>query len=246
MSCDLVNNWFAVRFRAAKRPDFGLMTHCMPRDRRMRWRFIDGGYALHRGSAYAVTADDIVVGTAIRGQTQVTESFNDRGLAFQIQRTFGVEALGPLGVPADGSIVQSQMDVDAATEIFPKPPPPISFAVRPEAGGTIIVTVNVNNTQIETPAAEVSIYTDGGTGGGINFGAPLGDREVVGPGYSQLEIDRDPGLAHGTTLSVTVLTRSANDVESDQAADASTPKDVVIDSQGPPALAGFTVEPVCS
>ncbi len=246
MSCDLVDNWFGVRFRAAKRPDFGVMTHCMPRDRRMRWRFVDGGYTLHRGGAVSVTDDNIVVGTALKGQTEITETFNDRALALQITRVFGVRALGPLGVMDDGdALVSSLMDVTGASEILPAPLPPLSFSVVPGADGTIIVTVNTNNILAETPAVEVSIYTDGGTGGAINYGAPLGEREPVGPGYDQLEIIRDPGLAHGVTLSVTVLTRSADEVESDQAADSSTPQDVVIDSQGPPAMAGFTVEAVC-
>jgi hypothetical protein len=217
-----------------------MMTRCETRTRRAQWPYVDGCYLLYRGVTIPTIDFDVPVGFALPDATQITEEraeLRSVGRFEPYLTAYAMRGVGPMGVedtadPPDFKVVR-QIDGEIAD---PVPNPPVQFEVYPHVGGQILCVVTIDNSRGEIPAATIQAYRT------TLFGwYAMGGPEDVGDGRTMLRFVRDSVKPHGTSVDVGVRCRSAEGNEEQN----TVTRTVVVDSQAPPVMSGFSAEGVC-
>ena len=237
MSCDLVTTLSALRCQASSQPVLGAVSCFLSRTRQIRLPYSNGCHMLFRGLTAETIDYGYPVGVSITG-SPITESLTSREVSTG-DLVYAVRAHGPGGMVDDADPVETVAltFVDDVVQ-HPAPAPPINVSIKPYAGGKVKVVGQVNNNNADVPAKSVVVFSDGGTGTGVDWETPVTDPQFVSDGYGDFAIVFDPGLAHGSTIVVGVRTRSKYDVDSVN----TNTQSAVVDSQGPTAISMTVTE----
>ncbi len=240
MTCAVIANLAALRQRSMLHPAWAWLTRCVQPGGRLHWRRPRGGYALYRGLAAESIDLANPVGMAGPGG-RIGEVLAARPITDGVIH-YAVRAINGHG-REDTADPPTQVALTLVAGVVQPPAPlPIEvWQVEPLAGGRYRVTAQVNNIGAAIPARTLRIYSDGGTGGGVDWETPVGDPVALGSAYGSYKADRDPGLPHGTVVEVGIRVASSWGVEELNV----HPLTVTLDAQAPAPLAGTTVEAVC-
>jgi hypothetical protein len=240
MNCAaLTTGFIALAQRAALAPLWCVLTGMEDRTPWARWPWINGGHVLFRGPTAESIGFDSPVGFSAAGST-ITE-FLDRPIT-DGDLFYALRAVGPSGALDEADPpTTTQVTLVAGVVQLPAPLAPGVWQVEPLSGGRFAVTAVINNVGASTPTRALQVYTDQGTGGGVNYAQPVGAPIAVGSLFGTYRQVIDPNLPHGTVLEVGLRATSADAVEETN----TETRTVTLDAEAPATPAGVTVEAVC-